>query len=122
MVDREGAYTDGTSPSMCTQKQLQEEGVGAVEEMSVYGSSSSMTVTAESSVLVTTDSVESGLRMRVPRGAMKVVVWPQQKCKQGRFFVKIKELVELNCVHYWYLTVVICLKPRTCQRCNTVLR
>lgn len=57
-----------------------------------------MTVTLESGVPFTADSVGREPRMRVIREAMEVVVRHLQKCEQKVFIVKTRESVESKCV------------------------
>lgn len=80
-------------PLRCTQEQLEEQGWGEDEEMSVYGLSSSMTVPFESGVRVATALEGRNRRMKVLLAAMKVVEESVQECELNGFVVNTREIV-----------------------------
>lgn len=64
-----------------TQEQLKEKEGVVDEEMSAYGFTSSTTVSLESGVQITADSVGRERRMRILQEALKALEGPLQKCK-----------------------------------------
>lgn len=111
----------GFLPACCTQEQLEdEEGVEA-EEMSVYGSKSTMTVPLTIFVRLTAHLVVRERQMRILHKTMEVVVGPPQKCELRGIVVKIRKCVGRKSEGYWYRTAVVYLNTKICQRCDTVL-
>lgn len=66
-------------PVFCSGEKPKGAGIESDEEMSVYGFISSMTISLQTVLLVTTAEVERELRIRVLKRAMKLVFLPVQE-------------------------------------------
>lgn len=95
-------------PVCCNDEQLEGEGSGENERISVYGLTSTNMVPLEGGVPFDVDSVRRNRRITILHEEMKIVVGPVQDCKPKESFLKnqkdgyVEERTVICIVIQWY--------------------